>query len=88
LALTSQVVGWLMITSSLPRLPAAQTSVLLTIQPVGSVALGALLLGESPSLLQLAGVAVVLGCVVAVARAPRPMPVAAPVAVAPARASR
>ena len=49
LALTSQVLGWLLITSSLPRLPAALTSLLLTIQPVGSVALAALILGESPT---------------------------------------
>jgi drug/metabolite transporter (DMT)-like permease len=60
LALTSQVVGWLLITISLPRLPAALTSLLLTVQPVGSVALGALILSESPSPLQLIGVALVL----------------------------
>ncbi len=56
LALSSQVLGWLLITVSLPRLPAALTSVTLTIQPVGSVFLGVILLGENPSLLQLAGV--------------------------------
>jgi drug/metabolite transporter (DMT)-like permease len=60
LALTSQVLGWLLITTSLPRLPAALTSLLLTVQPVGSVALGALILGESPTWLQLVGVAMVL----------------------------
>ena len=60
LALTSQVVGWLLITSSLPRLPAALTSLLLTIQPVGSVALAALIFSESPSAVQLLGVALVL----------------------------
>jgi drug/metabolite transporter (DMT)-like permease len=60
LALTSQVLGWLLITTSLPRLPAAITSLLLTIQPIGSVGLAALILGESPSALQLVGVAVVL----------------------------
>jgi drug/metabolite transporter (DMT)-like permease len=60
LALTSQVLGWLLITSSLPRLPAALTSLLLTIQPVGSVALAALIFGESPTGLQLLGVALVL----------------------------
>src|SRR2546421_10054209 len=60
LALTSQVLGWLLITISLPRLPAAMTSLLLTVQPVGSVALGALILAEAPSALQLAGVALVL----------------------------
>ena len=57
LALTSQVLGWLLITASLPRLPAALTSLLLTVQPIGSVALGALIFGESPTGLQLAGVA-------------------------------
>jgi hypothetical protein len=33
LALTSQVLGWMLISSSLPRLPAALTSVLLLAQP-------------------------------------------------------
>ena len=60
LALTSQVLGWLLITSSLPRLPAALTSLLLTIQPVGSVALAAAIFGESPSAVQLLGVVLVL----------------------------
>ena len=66
LALTSQVLGWLLIATSLPRLPAALGSLLLTIQPVGSVLLGALLLAEAPSGLQLAGVALVLTGVVSV----------------------
>jgi drug/metabolite transporter (DMT)-like permease len=71
LALSSQVVGWLLISVSLPRLPAALTSVLLTIQPVGSVLLGVILLGEAPSALQLAGVAAIFaGIVVATARLP------------------
>jgi drug/metabolite transporter (DMT)-like permease len=64
LALTSQVLGWLLITSSLPRLPAALTSLLLTIQPVGSVALAALIFNEAPSALQLVGVAMVVGALV------------------------
>jgi drug/metabolite transporter (DMT)-like permease len=72
LALTSQVLGWLLITVSLPRLPAALTSVTLTIQPVGSVALGAVLLGQDPSALQLAGVACILGGLVSVAVTRRP----------------
>lgn len=63
LALTSQVLGWMLITSSLPRLPAALTSLLLMIQPIGSMILGALIFGESPSGLQLLGVLVVLGAV-------------------------
>jgi drug/metabolite transporter (DMT)-like permease len=60
LALTSQVLGWLLISASLPRLPAALTSILLTIQPVGSVILGVIIFGESPSGLQLVGVAAIL----------------------------
>ncbi|MDE3133174.1 MAG: DMT family transporter [Acidobacteriota bacterium] len=64
LALTSQVLGWLLITISLPRLPAALTSLLLMIQPIGSMILGALIFGESPSTLQLLGVLVVLGAVI------------------------
>jgi drug/metabolite transporter (DMT)-like permease len=71
LALTSQVLGWLLISSSLPRLPAAITSVLLTIQPVGSMVLGAVLLSESPSALQLLGVVAILAGLVAVARTRR-----------------
>jgi drug/metabolite transporter (DMT)-like permease len=60
LAVTSQVIGWLLISVSLPRLPAALTSVLLLVQPMGSVALAYVILGERPSALQLAGVTVVL----------------------------
>jgi drug/metabolite transporter (DMT)-like permease len=80
LALTSQVIGWLLITVSLPRLPAALTSVTLTIQPVGSVALGVVLLGEEPSTLQLAGVACILAGLVSVAlrRDPSRRPVPEP----------
>lgn len=72
LAMSSQVVGWLLISSALPRLPAALTSVLITIQPVGSVILGVIIFGESPSLLQLGGVAFIFsGVVVATAWRPR-----------------
>jgi drug/metabolite transporter (DMT)-like permease len=68
LALTSQVLGWLLITSSLPRLPAALTSLLLTVQPVGSVALGALIFGEAPTALQLTGVVLVLAALLTATR--------------------
>jgi drug/metabolite transporter (DMT)-like permease len=67
LALTSQVLGWLLISVSLPRLPAALTSMILTIQPVGSVVLGIVLLGEDPSALQLLGAACILGGLVSIA---------------------
>lgn len=76
LALTSQVLGWLLISASLPRLPAALTSVLLTVQPVGSVALAALIFDESPSGLQLVGVALVLAALVAAGRSGGPLPAA------------
>jgi drug/metabolite transporter (DMT)-like permease len=67
LALSSQVLGWLLISSSLPRLPAALTSMILTIQPVGSVVLGIVLLGEDPSVLQLLGAACILAGLVSIA---------------------
>ena len=68
LALSSQVLGWLLIGASLPRLPAAMTSVLLTVQPIGSVALAALIFSEDPSALQLAGVVLVLAALVVASR--------------------
>lgn len=71
LALTSQVLGWLLISASLPRLPAAVTAVLLTIQPVGSVALAMIIFGEHPSALQLVGVVAILGGLVVTARRQR-----------------
>jgi len=67
LALSSQVLGWLLISISLPRLPAALTSMILTIQPVGSVLLGIVLIGEDPSALQLCGAALILTGLVSIA---------------------
>jgi drug/metabolite transporter (DMT)-like permease len=64
LALTSQVAGWLLIAVSLPRVPAALTSVVLLLQPVASVALSAAVLAERPSPWQLLGCAIVLAGVV------------------------
>jgi drug/metabolite transporter (DMT)-like permease len=60
LALSSQVLGWLLISISLPRLPAVVTSVSLTLQPVCSVIFAAIILGESPSVWQLVGAAAIL----------------------------
>jgi drug/metabolite transporter (DMT)-like permease len=60
LALSSQVLGWLLISVSLPRLPAVLTSIVLMLQPVTTVFLGALLLAEAPSAVQLLGVAIVV----------------------------
>ncbi len=59
LSLTSQTIGWLLITSSLPRLPAAVSSLLLLLQPAAALVLAAAVLGERPSVLQLAGAAAV-----------------------------
>ena len=58
---TSQFLGYVLISLSLPRLPAVVTSVILLAQPVMSVALAMVLLAETPSGLQLLGVALVVG---------------------------
>jgi drug/metabolite transporter (DMT)-like permease len=64
LALSAQVAGWLLISRSLPRLPAAVTSIVLLLQPVGAMAIAAAALGEDPALVQLAGAALILAGVV------------------------
>jgi drug/metabolite transporter (DMT)-like permease len=74
LALTSQALGWLLISITLPRLPAALTSVLLTIQPVLSVLFAWAILTESPSGIQLSGVALVLSGLVIVSTGRRQEP--------------
>jgi drug/metabolite transporter (DMT)-like permease len=81
LALGSQVVGWLLISASLTRLPAALTAITLTLQPVASVVFGAIILGESPSSWQIVGVAVILAAVLAASSGRR---VTAAVAAGPA----
>jgi drug/metabolite transporter (DMT)-like permease len=78
LALSSQVLGWLLISTSLPRLPAVVTSILLTLQPVCSVLFAALIVGESPSLLQLGGAACILVGLVTATIGRRPLPQAEP----------
>jgi drug/metabolite transporter (DMT)-like permease len=73
LALSSQVVGWLLISVSLARLPTALTSVLLTLQPLLSVLFAAWLVDERPSPLQLVGAAAILaGLLIASAGRRRP----------------
>ncbi len=61
LGVLSQSIGYLAIQVSLPRLPAVIASVLLLVQPVTTVFLGAILLRELPSPFQLVGVALVIG---------------------------
>jgi drug/metabolite transporter (DMT)-like permease len=73
LAVSAQVLGWLVISVSLPRLPAAQTALLLNTQPVGAVVFAMLLLDEDPSLTQLIGIGLVLAAVAGVTtRRPEP----------------
>jgi drug/metabolite transporter (DMT)-like permease len=77
LALTSQVLGWLLITAALPQVPAALSSVVLTLQPVMAVVFAMLLVDEDPSYVQLLGIAVVIcGIVLATVgrRPPEPGP--------------
>jgi drug/metabolite transporter (DMT)-like permease len=72
LALSAQVVGYLLISVALPRLPSAVTSIVLMIQPVVAIMLAMLILGEQPSPTQFLGVGLVIGGVLlATARAPR-----------------
>ncbi len=68
LALVSQVAGWLLITTALPRLPALETSVLLLLQPVFSVGWGVLFFAERLSVLQWLGAALVLAGVATLTR--------------------
>ena len=65
LGITAQSAGYLMISISLPRLPAIVTSILLLSQPVMSMVLATVLLNEHPSPTQLLGVAFVVGGIAA-----------------------
>jgi drug/metabolite transporter (DMT)-like permease len=58
--ITGQLLGWLLVAFCGPRLPSDAGSTLLLLTPIGAVALGALVLAERPSPLQLAGCALVL----------------------------
>ena len=61
LGFTSQFLGYLLISVSLPRLPAVVTSIILLAQPVMTVVLGIVLLREAPTMNQLIGVVLVIG---------------------------
>ncbi len=58
--ISGQLLGWLLVAFCTPRLPSDVSSALLLLTPVGAIALGALVLGERPSALQLAGCALLL----------------------------
>ncbi|MCZ6508516.1 MAG: DMT family transporter [Acidobacteria bacterium] len=60
LAMVAQVFGWLLITRSMSRMPAVETSILLLAQPMLTVLWGSILLDERLSTLQGAGVALVV----------------------------
>ena len=66
LAFLSQVMGWLAIAYSLPRLPAAYTSFAILLQPTFTIIWGIILLSESPSLQQAIGMFLILGSIIAV----------------------
>jgi drug/metabolite transporter (DMT)-like permease len=77
LAIVSGTIGWLLITSSLPALPAALSSLLLLLQPAASMVLADVVLGEKPTLLQVGGALLVCAGVLAATwtRSPRSRPV-------------
>lgn len=75
LALSSQVAGWMLISSSIVRLPAIVTSMVLSLQPACAVVFATIILGESPSLLQLLGaLLIVVGFATATMRRTAPAP--------------
>jgi len=63
--ITSQSIGYLIISISLPRLPAALVSIILLAQPVATVLLARVLLNEEPSIDQLLGVVLIVGGIAA-----------------------
>ncbi len=67
-AACSQVVGWLLVATASPRLAGHVGAVLLLLTPVGAVALGAVVRGERPTPLQLAGCGLILASAYAMGR--------------------
>ena len=65
-ALASQVIGWLAIAYALPRLPATHTSFAILLQPTLTILWGALLFSERASVVQWAGVVLVVASIAAV----------------------
>jgi drug/metabolite transporter (DMT)-like permease len=75
LALSSQVLGWLLIGYALPRLPTVETATIILMQPVLTMIWSVIVFSERPSAIQLIGAALVLGGVgyVAISGAKRPV---------------
>ncbi len=59
-ALFGQVLGWLLVARATPRLSSDVGAALLMLTPVGALVLGAVVLGERPTVLQLTGAVVML----------------------------
>ena len=58
--LSSQVIGWLIIARAVPSVPTSTTGILLLVQPLGAYLWEILLLGRSPSVLELSGASLML----------------------------
>jgi len=58
--ITSQSIGYLVISISLPRLPASLVSIILMVQPIATMVLAFILLQEVPSIGQLVGVFLIM----------------------------
>ncbi len=59
LAILTQTIGWLFITSSLPQLPSAVSSLMLLLQPAAAMVLAAIILHQHPSVWQVFGAVLV-----------------------------
>src|SRR5699024_12386093 len=71
LPLRAQVIAWVLLGASLPRLPAQLGAALLLLQPALALLFAMLLVNEQPTGWQLAGSAVVIAAVWFVSRTPR-----------------
>jgi len=76
MALTSQVIGYLLVNHAVAKLPAAAVSVALVGQPVVTTLLGIVILNEVPSPLQLLGVLICLSGIFLVQRTQAAAPAA------------
>ena len=60
MALGAQVAAWMLVSYALPRLPAAETSTIILIQPALTILWGSIIFSERPSTVQWLGIALVL----------------------------
>ncbi|WP_259349081.1 MULTISPECIES: DMT family transporter [Rhodococcus] len=70
LALVSQVIGWLLVASASQRLPASAVAASLVLQSASALLFGAVMLAQTPTLVQLAGAGMILAGVVVATRIP------------------